>query len=130
MTSAFHMPRARAIFDACFQLAGKSLWNHADRFQLSFYAASDEGVFPEDVLQARHAREAASLEVTTLVQWPLSACIQHKITAKMICVLQLWKSNVSRLHSLKDLHDWLHKTHLCYAVARQVSKIVAKVYTV
>ena len=60
------MPRTRAIFDACFQLAGKSLWNDANRFQLSFYAASDEGQFPEDVIQARHAREGASLKVTTL----------------------------------------------------------------
>ena len=41
-------------------------------------------------------------------------------------MLQVWQSNASNLHGLKDLHDWLHKTHLCYAVARQVSKVIAQ----
>ena len=63
VTSAFHMPRSRAIFERCFALAGDSLYGDCSHFQLDFHAVRDEGAFPEDVLAARHQREAKSLEV-------------------------------------------------------------------
>ena len=31
VTSDFHMPRSRAIFETCFGLAGAALWDDADR---------------------------------------------------------------------------------------------------
>lgn len=63
ITSSFHMPRSRAIFETCFALAGASLYCSADRFSLDFHAVHDVGVFPTDVLEARKQREAHSLLV-------------------------------------------------------------------
>jgi hypothetical protein len=31
VTSDFHMPRSRAIFETCFRLAGAELWTDPDR---------------------------------------------------------------------------------------------------
>ena len=67
------------------------LWR---RFGLSFYAASDEGVFPDDILDARLDREAESLAD--------------------------WQRTAAQFLQLRDLHAWLHDQHLCYAVNRQV----------
>lgn len=125
ITSDFHMPRTRAIFDTCFSLAEQQLPGLAEAhrrtnqgaytpdegrpgtlnggglemplkprfFQLEYKAVPDEGIFPEDVLQARRQREAASL--ATFV------------------------SNSRRWRSLADFHEWLHGEHLCYSVRRQ-----------
>lgn len=161
VTSNFHMPRSRAIFETCFSLVGAALFDdpdrcrgaresmrkssflghnlqagfpssrqcldsqhgaacsdsssaiHArsftlvlpatlgtfparsDRFQLTFHAASDEDIFPTEVLEARKRREAASLEG--------------------------WQRMAGRFETLAALHAWLHSDHMCYAVARQVS---------
>ena len=62
VTSAFHMPRTRAIFDHCFRVAGSSLWGQASHFSLGFHAAGDEGAFAADVLEARQQREQRSLQ--------------------------------------------------------------------
>ncbi len=67
----------------------------SDRFQLTFHAASDEDIFPTEVLEARMRREAASLEA--------------------------WQRMAGRFKTLTALHAWLHSNHTCYAVARQVS---------
>lgn len=59
-----------------------------------FASASDGGgLWEGDILAARTAKEAASLE--------------H------------WRREAGGLTSLRDLHAWLHGTHQCYAVARQ-----------
>lgn len=71
MTSAFHMPRSRAIFERCFALAGDSLYGDDLHFQLDFHAVCDEGAFPEDVLAARRQREAQSLEVHFFLNQPV-----------------------------------------------------------
>lgn len=55
--------------------------------------ASDEGLFAGEVLAARQAKEAQALAS--------------------------WRDTSAQLASLPDLHDWLHQTHLCYAVSRQ-----------
>ena len=65
----------------------------ACRSRLTFMAASDEGLFADDVLSARIEREAASCK--RFVQ------------------------DMSTLGTIADLSRWLHATHLCYAVARQ-----------
>ena len=57
VTSAFHMPRSRAIFETCFALAGATLWDDPAHFRLDFHAAHDEYIFAADVLQARALKE-------------------------------------------------------------------------
>lgn len=63
MTSAFHMPRSRAIFERCFALGGSTLWGDSRHFQLDYHAVHDKGAFPGSVLVARLEREAHSLKV-------------------------------------------------------------------
>lgn len=65
------------------------------RFQLSYWPVSDEGIFEPHILQARVDKEAGSART-----WK-RALQQHNIS------------------SLRDLHAWLHATHLCYSVSRQ-----------
>jgi len=60
VTSEFHMPRSRAIFNKVFGLAERSL---GAAFLLDFHAASDAGVFDAEVLAARARREQASMQV-------------------------------------------------------------------
>ena len=62
-------------------------------FSLHFASASDDGLFSDDVLEARCTKEADSLKQ--------------------------WRADVGSLTSFSDLHWWLHQTHQCYAVARQ-----------
>ena len=66
ITSSFHMPRSRAIFEDCFAVAGLTLHGSAEYYSLDFHAVHDEGVFPIDVLAARQQREQESLEVSNL----------------------------------------------------------------
>lgn len=91
VTSAFHMPRARAIFDVTYGLAGAS--GLGGPFQLAYHEARDDGLFDPGVAQARRDKEAAAV--------------------------QAWLRDTRGLASLADLHRWLSATHLCYAVARQ-----------
>lgn len=60
VTSAFHMPRTRQIFDKCFNLAGKS---RAAAFRMSYSEASDAGTMPPEVLHARAEKEHRALKV-------------------------------------------------------------------
>lgn len=60
---------------------------------LDFVAVSDEGVFETGVLEARRRREAESLA--------------------------RWEADVAGMAGLGDFSEWLHQTHLCYAVGRQ-----------
>jgi len=92
VTSDFHMPRSRAIFEAMFAAAEVSL-KQPGRFALHFYGASDEGIFPEEVLAARLEREAASLAA--------------------------WRRTAASFTDLATVHHWLHQEHMCYAIPRQ-----------
>jgi hypothetical protein len=65
------------------------------RFQLSYYPVTDEGIFEPHVLAARTAKET-----TAVAAWRLE------------------RERVG-IHSLRELHAWLHGTHLCYSVSRQ-----------
>ncbi|KAK9848231.1 hypothetical protein WJX84_002481 [Apatococcus fuscideae] len=93
VTSNFHMPRTQGIFNHIFALGGEAL--HQDRgwFLLDYHAAPDAGIFSDDVLEARTAREHESLLA--------------------------WQENCRRLKSLEAMHAFLHHEHLCYAVERQ-----------
>lgn len=80
------------------------------RFELDFFAVSDDGIFSQDVLEGRLEKEATSLAA--------------------------WVKNKSRFQHLADFHKWLHETHLCYSVTRQseyglqegMSEVVRKSY--
>lgn len=63
------------------------------RFQLTFVQAEDDNIFTPEVLAARAAKEASSLSS--------------------------WNVAKENLNSIKELHAWLHTTHICYAVQRQ-----------
>eukprot|EP00798_Chlamydomonas_sp_ICE-L_P030408 gene30408-35413_t len=93
VTSDFHMPRSKALFEDMFGLAARDLFNDAQRYSLHFFKASDEGIFEDDILQVRHEKEAQSVEN--------------------------WKTKFSQMDSLPALHAWLHDTHQCYSVSRQ-----------
>ncbi|KAG2427338.1 hypothetical protein HXX76_012533 [Chlamydomonas incerta] len=93
VTSDFHMPRTAALFGAMYGLAGSELLGQPDRFELLYVAASDVGVFDPQVLDIRRSKEAASRES--------------------------WLSTAAGFRRMADLHQWLHSTHLCYAVSRQ-----------
>lgn len=67
----------------------------ARRFDLVFVSCSDDGVFDDHVLQARHSKEAASLAT-----WR-----EDKAAAGLTC--------------LADFHAWFYGHHLCYSVSRQ-----------
>ena len=63
------------------------------RTDLHFVEVSDAGIFTEDVLNARKEREQRSL--VRFVQ------------------------DMKHIDSLGCFSEWLHDTHLCYAVSRQ-----------
>mmetsp|Transcript_32779 Transcript_32779/g.93000 ORF Transcript_32779/g.93000 Transcript_32779/m.93000 type:complete len:313 (+) Transcript_32779:136-1074(+) len=90
ITSEFHMPRSKAIFDHCYGLAEKAL--PGQRFNLHYLAVSNVGI-PPDVLEAREQREASSL--------------------------RNFMNTVKATPSLSDFSEWMHMEHLCYAVPRQ-----------
>lgn len=85
VTSSFHMPRSRAIFERCFSLAGETLWGTRAYFDLDYHAVHDEGAFPEDVLAARLQREAQSLEVCSYPSPPQHVLTSTRIWSGRIC---------------------------------------------
>uniref|UniRef100_A0A7S2QT06 DUF218 domain-containing protein n=1 Tax=Chlamydomonas chlamydogama TaxID=225041 RepID=A0A7S2QT06_9CHLO len=93
ITSDFHMPRTRTLFQDMSSLVAQDLFRERDRFSFCFIGVSDEGLFEGEVLAARHAKEAAATAA--------------------------WRHNFSSMTGLADLHHWLHQTHQCYAVSRQ-----------
>jgi hypothetical protein len=93
VTSAFHIPRTRAIFDTCFALAGAHHRGDPSFFSVDYHPVSDVGLFDPEVLAARADKEAAAAAT--------------------------WRGDAGALGSLPELHAWLFATHLCYSVSRQ-----------
>lgn len=93
LTNDWHMPRTRAIFSHVFGLPRRAGGHSAlkRKFELSFVAV-DAGLAP-DFLQARVAREAASLE--TFVQ-----------------------RTKALFGSMRELHDYVFEKHGAYASSR------------
>ena len=89
VTSAFHMPRSRAIFEWVFALPAA---DGSAPLKPRFLSTPDEGL-DGGVVAARAAREAASLETL--------------------------KGNAARVRSMAAFHAWINDTHACYAVSRQ-----------
>jgi len=97
LTSDFHMPRSKVIFEWIFKLAadaGTEKLRHVPEgeYNLSFISVSDEGIDPE-IVSSRRAREAQSLKTL-------------EVTA-------------SEITTLDALHEWFHMEHRCYSVTRQ-----------
>eukprot|EP00890_Picochlorum_soloecismus_P001470 jgi/Picsp_1/2323/NSC_05786-R1_protein len=98
ITSTFHMARSRTIFETVYRLATATLGCDGDAdsnrgVNLVFLSASDDGLFPEDILNAR---------------------IEKEMDSK-----RKWEDNTRGMKTLQEFHDWLYHTHLCYAVSRQ-----------
>eukprot|EP00884_Botryococcus_braunii_P007211 jgi/Botrbrau1/16491/Bobra.0142s0085.1 len=89
------MPRTRSIFQLCYALGSSAVYGSPSAIKLDFQSATDDAIFPPDVLRARLLREQASL--------------------------QAWVKNTRNLRTLPELHSWLFSTHSCYAVAMQVT---------
>ncbi|GBF93965.1 hypothetical protein Rsub_06214 [Raphidocelis subcapitata] len=93
VTSEFHMPRAVALFETIWGLAGRSVYGDESRFELMYVSSSDEGVFDDYVYQARVEKEAQAVAN--------------------------WKATAAKFTSLADFHQWFYSDHLCYAVPKQ-----------
>ena len=93
VTSEFHLPRTKAIFEHVFLRLPNSLGNTSTDV-LEFQATEDLGMDPSD-RAARVSKEQRQLEI--------------------------WNANIAagKLSSLEELHRWLYAEHDCYAVGRQ-----------
>ena len=76
VTSSFHMPRSRAIFETCFRLGGQSLYDAREHFSLDFHAVLVDKAFAPDVLRARQLKEQQSLEVRKCDSAGVLECFQ------------------------------------------------------
>jgi hypothetical protein len=97
VTSKFHMPRTRAIFETIYALPAQE--GTASPCRLEFAETADVGIAADD-LAARVTKETRDLE--------------------------RWKANCNRLAftSLQDVHRWLFSEHDCYAAGRQPGRHV------
>ena len=92
VTSEFHMPRSRAIFEKVYGLVNKALLEEG--IHLVFASVTDDGVFESpSVLEVRKEKEAAALAT--------------------------WERNMKSITCLEDFHEWFYATHVCYSCARQ-----------
>ena len=77
VTSEFHMPRSRAIFETVYELVYRSL---SVRIELEFVSVRDEGVVDGGVREVRVEKEAKSLET--------------------------WRRNMEAIDDLPAFHAW------------------------
>ncbi len=97
ITSAFHMPRTRAIFEWVYRLSSEGTQHD---YVLHFDEAPDKGV-DKEILEIRKEKEQASLQK----------------------VLRLSE----RLTTLPQFHRWLFSEHEAYAVGLNPGKIDGKI---
>lgn len=116
VTSEFHMLRTRATFDFVYNLAvdqglllmcrnegkernsdGISTDDNGHKkvlqLELEYHAVSDQGLFDQEILQARSIKETAAVDT--------------------------WHNNMKSIKTMKQLHAWIFATHLCYSASRQ-----------
>jgi hypothetical protein len=113
VTSEFHMLRTRATFDFVYNLAvdqglllpineeekrnGNNSNNKSDghkkALQLEYHAVSDQGLFDQEILQARSIKEAAAVDT--------------------------WINSMQSIKTMEQFHAWIFATHLCYSASRQ-----------
>jgi len=141
VTSAFHLPRAKALFVDVFGAGGRSLCGDAAAFELTFVGARDDpGLFElptrggsdgpggvdfghlggggEDGRDASDADADASDDGAR----PTGADVLAARRAKELASVVDWKRarrEHGGLESLPELAAWLHATHRCYAVRYQ-----------
>ncbi len=94
VTSEFHMPRSRAIFQKVYGLVNEALCPEKQQIHLVFASVRDDHAFKNPrVLEARKKKELASLET--------------------------WERNMESVTCLQDFHEWFYATHVCYSCSRQ-----------
>ena len=107
------MLRTRATFDFVYNLAvdqglllpineeekrnGNNSNNKSDghkkALQLEYHAVSDQGLFDQEILQARSIKEAAAVDT--------------------------WINSMQSIKTMEQFHAWIFATHLCYSASRQ-----------
>ena len=93
ITSAFHMPRARVLFDHIFALPA-TVGGDDPGYVLSYHETSD-AMLPPRVIAARRAKEAAAVpRYSPGSDWAL------------------------RLRDMRAFHRWLYSEHMAYAAGR------------
>ena len=50
------------------------------------------------------------------------AWLHGRLQVMLLSCMQTWREDTARFTQLQDVHAWLHSTHLCYSVSRQVSE--------
>lgn len=63
------------------------------QLELEYHAVSDQGLFDQEILQARSIKETAAVDT--------------------------WHNNMKSIKTMKQLHAWIFATHLCYSASRQ-----------
>jgi len=66
---------------------------HKKALQLEYHAVSDQGLFDQEILQARSIKEAAAVNT--------------------------WNNNMKSIKTMEQFHAWIFATHLCYSASRQ-----------
>ena len=93
ITSTFHMPRTRVLFDHIFSLPA-TIGGDDPGYVLFYYETSDAMLAPE-ILEARRAKEAAAVpRYAPGSDWAL------------------------RLRDMRAFHRWLYSEHMAYAAGR------------
>eukprot|EP00850_Spirogloea_muscicola_P022223 SM000283S10695 [mRNA] locus=s283:24071:25259:+ [translate_table: standard] len=94
ITSEFHMPRSKVIFEWMFNLEGSKWWQgDGQAFEFEYVTASDASIDPEK-LQARTKREVDGLR-------------------------KLQAGHVHTIRTLAQFHKWFHTEYRHYNVADQ-----------
>lgn len=94
VTSEFHMPRSRAIFEKVYSLVNESFFQEDNRIRLTFASVKDDGIFENPhVLEVRKGKELSSMET--------------------------WERNMKSITSLHEFHTWFYATHVCYSCSKQ-----------
>ena len=120
VTSDFHMPRSRAIFETVYELVHRSL---SVRIELEFVSVRDEGVVDGGVREVRVEKEAKSLET-----WRRNMEAIDDLPAFHAWWVLKRPTIGDRRRSKTDAHSLallalslarLFSTHICYAVEKQ-----------
>jgi hypothetical protein len=118
VTSDFHMPRSRAIFEKVYGLVEGSL---GVCIELEFVSVTDDGIIEEKVREVRVEKEAQSVATwrkNMVRSWLVHLCARRSSwfsgpVTHSLAPLQ------AAIDNLAEFHNWLHSTHTCYAVERQ-----------
>lgn len=91
VTSDFHMPRSRAIFEKVYGLVERSL---GIRVELEFVSVTDAGVVDDKVRDVRMEKEAKSVRCIDLATW--HRVDSHEVLGVPVQQVATWQKNMVR----------------------------------